>query len=108
MGADVVIAVDVDAKLESSKSADFRNYEGVITRVISLGLKAQSEHVLEKADIVISPHLAGVGILNFDPNTLTRAIKAGEEAALKKIPEIKKKLIADQSKGKKWVPSSSL
>ena len=92
MGSDLVIAIEVDAKLDQMHLKDFRTFEGVITRVISLGLKAQSEYILDKADIVISPNLAGVGILDLDPKSLAKAIKAGEEEAEKMIPKIKKKI----------------
>src|SRR3989338_6915374 len=92
MGADIVIAIDVDAKPEEAKSENFRSFEGVITRVINLGLLAQSELVLEKADIVISPDLNGVGILDLDTQSLIKAIKAGEDEAIKMIPKIKKKI----------------
>ena len=92
MGSDIVIAVDVDAKLEQRSQNDFRTFQGVITRVISLGLKAQSEHILDKADIVISPNLTGVSILDLDPKSLAKAIKAGEEETEKMLPKIKKKI----------------
>lgn len=92
MGADIVIAVDTDAKLEKSRLTDFRTLEGVITRVITLSLKSQSENVLDKADIVISPDLTEIGILDLDRASLIKAMKAGEEAALRKLPEIKRKI----------------
>lgn len=92
MGSDLVIAIDVDAKLEQRSLKDFRSFEGVITRVISLGLKAQSEHILDRADIVISPNLGSIGILDLDPKSLAKAIKSGEEEAEKMLPKIKKKI----------------
>ena len=92
MGADFVIAIDVDTKLEKVKFENFRSFEGVITRVITLGLKAQSENILNKADIVISPDLREVGILDLDEVSLAKAIKAGEEEAIKMLPKIKIKL----------------
>ena len=92
MGSDLVIAIDVDAKLEQRSLRDFRSFEGVITRVISLGLKAQSEHILDRADIVISPNLGSIGILDLDPKSLAKAIKSGEEEAEKMLPKIKKKI----------------
>ena len=92
MGADIVIAVDVDSKLETTTPQDFKSFEAVITRVITIGLKAQSENILDKADIVIKPDLKGIGILDLDNKNLEEAIKAGEEAAIKKIPEIKKRI----------------
>ena len=92
MGADIVIAINVDSKLEESKLEDFKSFEGVITRVINLGLKAQSQNILDKADIVISPDLTGVGILDLDKKSLVKAIQAGEEETIKMLPKIKKKL----------------
>ena len=112
MGSDIVIAIDVDTKLEQRSLKDFRSFEGVLTRVISLGLKAQSEHILEKADIVISPNLGSIGILDLDPKSLAKAIKSGEEEAEKMLPKIKKKFEQKRSylssKGKNGLPSSSL
>ncbi|MBI3589788.1 MAG: patatin-like phospholipase family protein [Candidatus Melainabacteria bacterium] len=92
MGADIVIAVDVDRKLEEIKSENFRSFEGIIIRVIGLGLRAQSEAALDKADIVISPDLKEVGILNLDKVSLAKAIKVGEEEAINMLPKIKKKI----------------
>ena len=92
MGSDIVIAIDVDTQYETYRLKDFRSFETTITRVINLGLRAQSEHILEKADILITPNLEGVNILDLDTKSLEKAISAGEEAAIKKIPEIRKKL----------------
>jgi len=94
MGSDIVIAVDVDSRNEQYRFKDFKSFETTLTRVINLGLVAQSELLLNKADIVISPNLEGVNILDLDRNSLEKAIKAGEEAAISKLPEIRKKLEA--------------
>lgn len=91
MGSDIVIAVDVDTQHEKYEPEDFRSFENTITRVINLGLIAQSEHILEKADILIKPDLTGINILDLDSKSLEKAIAAGEAAAVKKIPEIKKR-----------------
>ena len=114
MGADIVIAVDVDGKLDTREAKDFRSFQGVITRIISLGLRAQSENVLAKADIIISPNLTSVGILDLDKESLANAIRVGEEETLKAVPKIKSllqkktNLLYFSSNGKKGVPSSSL
>jgi len=92
MGADLVIAVDVDAKTEKVKKEDFRTFEGIIARVINLGLQAQSEHALEKADIIINPYLIGVSTTDLHSKNLIRAIKAGEDETIKAIPLIRKKI----------------
>lgn len=92
MGADLVFAVDVDPKIEVSKPGEFKTIEGVVTRIINLSLKTQSEHAVNKADIVINPDLTGIGILDLDKDSLRKAILAGEEAAIKKLPDIKRKI----------------
>lgn len=92
MGADIVIAVDVDEKQEPYQPQDFKSYTDVISRILQLGLRAQSEFILNDADIVIKPNLKGIGILDLDSESLTKAIKAGEDEATKMIPEIKKKI----------------
>lgn len=92
MGADIVIAIDVDSKQDNAKKEDFKTFEGIITRVISLGLQAQAAPALEKADIVISPYVKGIGISDIDPKSLTKAIQAGEDETIKMIPKIKKQI----------------
>ncbi|MBI1858944.1 MAG: patatin-like phospholipase family protein [Candidatus Melainabacteria bacterium] len=89
MGADIVIAINIDEKLEPKKKEEFRSFEGVITRIITLSLANQSETVLGKADVVIDPNLNGIGVLDLDTVSLSKAIKAGEEAALNAVPRIK-------------------
>lgn len=106
MGSDLVIAIDVDSQNEIYRHKDFKSFENTITRVINLGLKAQSEHILEKADILIKPDLVGVNILDLDSKSLEKAITAGEEAAMKKIPEIKRKLELKERQLKKEIVSS--
>ncbi|MBI2995595.1 MAG: patatin-like phospholipase family protein [Candidatus Melainabacteria bacterium] len=92
MGANLIIAVDVDTKMETLNKEDFRSFESVLTRAISLGLRAQSESILSKADVVINPDLTGIGILDLDKKSLAKAIKAGEEETIKLIPKIKRKI----------------
>ena len=91
MCSDFVIAVHGDTQHEKYEPEDFRSFENTITRVINLGLIAQSEHILEKADILIKPDLTGINILDLDSKSLEKAIAAGKAAAVKKIPEIKKR-----------------
>lgn len=94
MGADIVIAVDVDVneKEEPYKAKDFKSYEDVVNRILQLGLRARSEFILSDTEIIIRPDLKGIDILNLDAENLTKAIKAGEDEATKMIPEIKKKI----------------
>ena len=88
--SDLVIAITVDEKLSKKEKKEFRNFEGVIMRIITLNLIHQAKDVLDKADIVISPNLNEIGILDLDTVSLSKAIKAGEEATLKWAPEIHK------------------
>ena len=92
MGADIVIAIDVDSRTEIRKPEDFKTFQGVVTRVINLGLRAQAENILNKADVIISPNLAGIGILDLDVASLAKAIKAGEEETIRILPKIEKQV----------------
>ncbi len=87
MGADVVIAVDVNA--EGAKfMGEPRSAFGVILQSLMIVQRAAAERQLEDADIVISPR---IGHLRWDE--MTRAaefIAAGEQAARVTLERIKR------------------
>jgi NTE family protein len=94
MGANIVIAVDVDVneQQEPYKSQDFKTYENIINRILQLGLRARSDFILTDTEIIIKPDLKGINILDLSAENLTKAMKAGEDEATKMIPEIKRKM----------------
>jgi NTE family protein len=92
MGADVVIAVDVNSK--SNPIPPPTNIFSIMSQSLSIMGRSSVSYLFQDADIVISPHLA-----SFDPHDLSRAcdlIKAGEEAARRTMPAIKRLLAREQ------------
>lgn len=91
-GADIVIAVDVDETFSKVPLTTYRHIGSVGSKVINMLLVKVDESQREAADIIIQPNVNGIGLLTTKTSEGKRAIKAGEEAALKAIPAIKAKL----------------
>jgi len=90
MGADFVIAVDVvpGGKRKSEPDNPFQ----VIGRAYDIMVRKMSEADRKAANVLIEPEIPE-DIWHIDVDKSKRLIKAGEEAAEKKIPEIKAKLL---------------
>ena len=90
MGADFVIAVDVVPGKPMKKIPE--NQFQILGRSYDIIVKKSSEESRKSADIVIEPDIPE-DIWHFDIDEQARLIKAGEEAAQKKMPAIKAKLL---------------
>jgi NTE family protein len=89
-GADIVIAVNVDEDFDQAPFAQFRKPGSVAARMISWTLWDRDRELCQQADLVIHPEVTGVALLSTKRKDALRAIKAGEDAAKEKIPEIRK------------------
>ncbi len=92
LGADFVIAVDIDDNLQTIEKKAFRKIGSVSQRAINLQLSSLDSYQHEKADFVIHPDVSGIQLLDGKSKDALRAIKAGEDAARKLLPELKKKI----------------
>ncbi len=93
LGADIVIAVDVDESFEVPLPADhFRKIGSVAPRVISLLLAKTDEDQLRAADVIIHPDVTGISLLDHKIEVGLRAVSAGEKAAEEALPAIRSKL----------------
>ncbi len=92
MGANIVIAVDVDEKLHQIPRDHFRKIGSVAPRIEQITLAHGDDPQLQSADIVIHPNVDGIGVLSLSPSDAMAAIRAGEEAARAALPEIRAKL----------------
>lgn len=92
MGADFVIAVPVNERLNPEERNYFRRLGSVARRIEKIFLTNNDEPQLARADVVIHPHTDGIDILSTSTKDAARAIDAGEEAAMQAIPTIKQKL----------------
>ena len=96
LGADFVIAVDIDDNLKELSKKDFRKIGSVSARAINMQLSALDSFQQDKADFVIHPDVTGIELLDSNTRDARRAIKAGEDITRKLLPELKRR-IAEQS-----------
>lgn len=90
LGADVIIAIDVDEKFEKQQLHKFRKMGSVSSRVVQLQLHKMDATQVNKACVFINPEVTGIGLLSTKKSDALRAIKAGETAAREAIPLIRK------------------
>jgi NTE family protein len=88
LGADVVIAIDITAELETDLV--YERGVDIMIRANSIKDAALVENARRTADIVIEPAVKSVHWADF--TDFERCIEAGDEAATRKIPEIKELL----------------
>lgn len=94
MGADIVIAVDVDERFDEEPLDAFRAIGSVSKRMVTLQLASMDEHLTKDADVVIHPNVDGIGLVSTHRKDAVRAIAAGEEAAKAALPAIRARLAA--------------
>jgi NTE family protein len=92
LGADFVIAVDIDDDLKTLQKKDFHKIGSVSRRAINIQLSSIDSVQQDRADFVIHPDVSGIELLDGNPKDARRAIKAGEEITRKLIPDLKRKL----------------
>jgi NTE family protein len=92
MGADIVIAVNVNERLEIVPPEGFRPVGSVTKRIVTLQLASNDAMRLGAADFVIHPNVDGIGLTSTKIKDARSAMDAGERAAWEAIPGIKEKL----------------
>ncbi|MCA9802474.1 MAG: patatin-like phospholipase family protein [Cyanobacteria bacterium HKST-UBA02] len=94
MGADFVIAVDIDEKLKDQPLDKFKGLGSMARQALRIQLATLDELSDQKADCYIHPDTTGIALVSFKKGSGEHGLEAGEAAARKAIPEIKKKLAA--------------
>ncbi|HEX2542557.1 MAG TPA: patatin-like phospholipase family protein [Caldimonas sp.] len=89
MGAEFVIAVDISAVPEGNPTGDAARMLMQTFAIMGRGLK---NHELREADVVVQPALAAVAGTDF--STRRQSIRAGREAALAQLIELRARLAA--------------
>ncbi len=92
MGADIVIAVCIDERMEPVPLDTFRKIGSVSERLIKLQLHDVDSPQLAEADLVIHPNVDGISLISTKKSDAVKGLKAGEEAANAALPAIKKLL----------------
>jgi|GEM_PF-219354 len=99
-GAGLVIAVVVDDPLKSVPVREFRHFKGIAQRLTDIMVDTADERQLPYADIVIRPDVSGIPIIARNRRDAAIAVKAGEDAARRALPEIKRRLQSNPSRAK--------
>lgn len=92
MGADFVIAVCVDERIERTPLDNFRRVGSVAQRVVNLQLQSIDNVQGQEADIVLHPQVDGIGLISTKPSDARKAMDAGTAAVREAMPQIKAKL----------------
>ncbi len=95
LGADIVIAVDVDERFQPVPQKTFKQIGSVAHRVMTLHLSKVDEDQVNFADVVIHPEVNGIGLISTKSDDIKSAIAAGEAAARAAMPEIRRKLLVN-------------
>ncbi|MFM2261990.1 MAG: family protein RssA [Pseudomonadota bacterium] len=88
MGAELVLAVDISSPPQANTNDAFK----VVLQTFSIMGQSINRMVLQQADVVVRPSLAGVGSADF--SNRQRSIAAGAEAMRALLPKLKEQLQA--------------
>jgi len=98
LGADIVIAVNVDETLGAVSEKDFHKVGSVSHRVVTLHFREVDAAQLAKADYVIRPNVDGIGLISTRKEDASLCVEAGERAARRAIPAIRELIDHYQNK----------
>lgn len=89
MGADYIIAVNVDEKIKPIRKDEVKSYSKLLNRLTSIIIYLRDKELMKQADLVIQPDVSGISVISVDHGDYGKAIKAGEESVKKQLPLIK-------------------
>jgi len=92
MGADLVIAVNIDEPFNDKAKDAFRKPGSVSRRMINWDLWENDRHQGLLADIEIHPNTEGTDLVSTKKSDALRCFEAGQEAARQALPQIREKL----------------
>lgn len=92
MGADFVIAVNIDEGFKPADEDTFRHPTSVAKRMILWGLYDMDRSQEKMADFVIHPDTNGVSLISTKRRDARRSVESGEAAARACVAELKAKI----------------
>ena len=92
LGADIVIAVNVDQPFKSDCPDTFRKVGSVSRRLLNWALYDIDQPQVASADIVIHPDTTGISLISTSKKDIKNGIAEGERTAQAQLPEILAKL----------------
>lgn len=94
LGADFIIAVNIDELMETVPISHFRKAGSVSTQALKIQLYNLDKRPGQMADVTIHPDTTGISLISRKKSDGCRGIEAGETAARAAMPEIRRKLAA--------------
>ena len=94
LGADFVIAVDIDEFVNEVPLETFRKPGSMSRQALRVELFTQDEPQGRAADMLIHPDTTGITLISRKKSDASRGIEAGIKAAQEAMPELKRKLMA--------------
>lgn len=92
MGADFVIAVNINEPFEKAPLDKFRKAGSVSKRMLNWALYANDAPQEAMSDVHIHPFTEGISLLSAKRSDAKHGVSAGEKAALEALPQIKERL----------------
>lgn len=92
MGADFVIAVNIDERLDPVELNHFRVPGSVSSQALRIQLNNEDIAAQKDADFVIHPVMNGIRLVSRSKRDAEIGIEAGEKAAREALPELKRRL----------------
>lgn len=92
MGADFVIAVDIDEEMKETPLKTFRGLGSMARQALKIQLHTFDTPNAKTADVYIHPDTTGIHLVSFNKKDGQAGIDAGVAAARAAMPELKKKL----------------
>ena len=92
LGADFVIAVNIDQPFKVEKPEVFRAAGSITQRMITWGLYDMDRMQAQMADIVIHPDTSNISLISTKRSDAKRALQAGIKAAEEALPLIREKM----------------
>ncbi|MBS1956041.1 MAG: patatin-like phospholipase family protein [Cyanobacteria bacterium SZAS-4] len=94
MGADFVIAVDIDETLKDTPLKTFRGLGSMARQALKIQLATFDVSNAQKAEVYIHPDTTGINLVSFKKSDGETGYEAGVAAARAAMPDLKKKLAA--------------
>jgi NTE family protein len=94
MGADIVIAINIDHPFGERDKAAFRKVGSVAQWMLDWDLYSLDKAQAEIADVTIHPDTAGISLISRSKKDARKGVIAGEKAATELLPKIRETLQA--------------
>jgi len=99
LGADIIIAVNVDERIKTVDNDELKSVTGLANRVATIVLAFRDEQFARQADLVIQPDVSGISIVSTSDDDYHKAVEVGRAAAVDALPKLKKLMHVETASG---------